>query len=233
LTGMTDDDALELWRTFSATGARDQLLLVFHSVENHPLLIQSLAGEVARFRRAPGDFDAWQRAHPDFDPFAGGGLARVRAHVLEFALRGLMDRARQALQVIAAFRMPASYDTLTALLVGEAKPCASEQELDAVLAELEDRGLVGWDKRANRYDLHPIVRGVVWSGLEEETRRGVYTNLQSHFEAVPMVNESNVTHLEDLTPAIELYNTLIGLGRFDDAWNLFSLRLNKATHNRL
>src|SRR5262249_16382538 len=90
LTGMTDDDALELWRTFSATGARDQLLLVFHSVENHPLLIQSLAGEVARFRRAPGDFDAWQRAHPDFDPFAGGELARVRAHVLEFALRGLM-----------------------------------------------------------------------------------------------------------------------------------------------
>jgi hypothetical protein len=57
--------------------------------------------------------------------------------------------------------MPANYDTLTALLIGEAKPCASEQELDAVLAELEDRGLVGWDKRANRYDLHPIVRGVV------------------------------------------------------------------------
>ena len=51
--------------------------------------------------------------------------------------------------------MPARYDTLAALLVGEGKPCADERELDAVLTELEDRGLVGWDKRANRYDLHP------------------------------------------------------------------------------
>jgi tetratricopeptide (TPR) repeat protein len=234
LPGMAEDDALELWRAFGATGARDQLQPVFRSVENHPLLIQSLAGEVARFRRAPGDFDAWRRAHPDFDPFAGGELARVRAHVLEFALRGLADRARQALSVIAAFRMPASYDTLTALLIGEAKPCASELELDAVLAELEDRGLVGWDKRANRYDLHPIVRGVVWSGLDEDGRRNIYANLHAHFEAAPMIDDYlKVSRLEDLTPIIELYNSLIGLGRYDDAGILFFERLDDAMLYRL
>ena len=58
-----------------------------------------------------------------------------------------------------------------------------------LLTELEDRGLVGWDKRANRYDLHPIVRGVVWSGLGDDARRGVYTNLHAHFEAVPMIDD--------------------------------------------
>lgn len=234
LPGIAEDDALELWRTFGATGARDQLLPVFRSVENHPLLIQSLAGEVARFRRAPGDFDAWRRAHPDFDPFAGGELARMRAHVLEFALRGLADQAREVLSVIAAFRMPASYDTLTALLIGKAKACASERELDAILAELEDRGLVGWDKRANRYDLHPIVRGVVWSGLGDDGRRGVYANLHAHFEATPKIEDyMKVSRLEDLTPAIELYNTLIGLERFDDAGNLFYEQLDNATLYRL
>ena len=41
------------------------------------------------------------------------------AHVLEYALRGLDDKARKVLETIAAFRMPASYDTLAALFVGE------------------------------------------------------------------------------------------------------------------
>src|SRR5205085_5281935 len=129
---------------------------LFQRADNHTLLMQALASEVARDRRAPGDFDAWRRAHPDFDPFSLP-LVQVKTYVLEFALRGLDDKARQALQVIAAFRMPARYDTLVALLLGEGKACADEHELDKVLTELEDRGLVGWDKRANRYDLHPIV----------------------------------------------------------------------------
>src|SRR5438067_960384 len=130
--------------------------------------------------------------------------------------------------------MPARYDTLAALLIGEGKACADERELDKVLTELEDRGLVGWDKRANRYDLHPLVRGVVWSGLNEDARRGVYTSLHAHFEAVPMIDDYHkVNRLEDLTPAIELYNTLIGLGRYDDACALFYERLEKATLYRL
>ena len=130
--------------------------------------------------------------------------------------------------------MPARYDTLAALLIGEGKPCADEHELDKVLTELEDRGLVGWDKRANRYDLHPLVRGVVWSGLGDDARRGVYTSLHAHFEAVPMIDDYlKVNSLEDLTPAIELYNTLIGLGRYDDACEVFYERLSEATLYRL
>src|SRR5947209_1630094 len=230
LTGLADDDALELWRAFGATGARDSLLPLFQRADNHPLLIQALASEVARYRRAPGDFDAWQRAHPDFDPFSLP-LVQVKSHVLEFALRGLDDKAQQVLRTIAAFRMPARYDTLAALLIGEGKMCADEHELDEVLTELEDRGLVGWDKRANRYDLHPLVRGVVWSDLGDDARRGVYTSLHAHFEAVPMIDDwHEVNSLEDLTPAIELYNTLIGLGHYDDAVRFFYERLSDATH---
>ncbi len=234
LPGLAEDDALELWRAFGAKGSRDQLLPVFRRVEDHPLLIQSLAGEVARYRRAPGDFDAWLKSHPDFNPFRDIPLVQVKSHVLEFALRSLSEQARQVLQVIAAFRMPASYDTLTALLIGKAKPCASEQKLDAVLAELEDRGLVGWDKRANRYDLHPIVRGVVWSGLGDDGRRGVYTNLHTHLKALPPVkNWKEVRSVEQLTATIELYNALIGLKRYDDAYQLFDGQLDKSLLNRL
>jgi tetratricopeptide (TPR) repeat protein len=234
LDGLSDNDALELWRAFGASGARDTLLPLFNRVGNHPLLIQALASEVAQYRTAPGDFEKWWRDNPDFNPF-NLPLVQVKSHVLEFALRGLDDKAQQVLRTIAAFRMPARYDTLAALLIGrKKKQCKNERELDKVLTELEDRGLVGWDKRANRYDLHPLVRGVVWSGLGDDARRGVYTSLHAHFEAVPMIEDYlKVNSLEDLTPAIELYNTLIGLGRYDDAFDLFYKQLGDATLYRL
>jgi tetratricopeptide (TPR) repeat protein len=50
-----------------------------------------------------------------------------------------------------------------------------------------------------------------------------------HFKSLPEVDEKNVSSLEDLTSTIELYNTLIGLGRYDDAQRLFSERLDDAT----
>ncbi len=232
LEGLRDDDALNLWRACGVSGGRDTLLPLFQRCDNHPLLIQALASQVASHRPAPGDFERWRSANPSFDPFSVP-IVNVKSHVLEYALRGLDDKACKVLQTIAAFRIPARYDTLAALLLGKGKPCCDERELDAVLSDLEDRGLLGWDRRANRYDLHPIVRGVLWSGLGDAARRRVYTSLHAHFEALPAVDEGKVNSLDDLTPAIELYNTLIGLGRYQDACDLFYARLDDATLYRL
>ena len=80
--------------------------------------------------------------------------------------------------------MPAAYDTLVALLVGEDKPCPSENALITILDDLEDRGLLGWDKRANRYDLHPIVRGVTWSGLGNQDKHRYLQNTQHTFRVL-------------------------------------------------
>lgn len=233
IRGLSDDDALNLWRTFGVSGSREELLRLFHIFGSHPLLIQALAGEIAHYHRAPGDFDIWRSNHPDFDPFSLP-LVQARSHILKFALRGLNEPTKKVLHTVAAFRMPATYDTLAALLIEEDKIFSNENELDAALMELEDRGLLGWDKRGNRYDLHPIVRGVVWAGLNNDMRRDVYTTLHAHFQAMPKIEDfEQVESLEDLTPAIELYNTLIGLRRYDDAAQLFDLRISDATLYRL
>ncbi len=161
-------------------------------------------------------------------------MVQVKSHILEFALRGLNESARKSLHTIAAFRMPATYATLVAILVGEGRIFPNEKALDAALTELEDRGLLGWDKRSNRYDEHPIVRGVVWNSLSTDMRRGIYTNLHTHFEAMPKIEDYlEVESLEDLTPTIELYNTLIGLSRYDEARRLFYDRIQDATLYRL
>jgi len=231
--GLSDDDALNLWRSIGVSGSRDELLRLFHSFGSHPLLIQALAGEIAHYHRAPGDFDVWRNNHPEFDPFSLP-LVQARSQILEYSLRGLNESAKKVLHTVAGFRMPATYDTLAALLIGKDKTFSNENELDLVLMELEDRGLLGWDKRGNRYHLHPIVRGVVWTGLSDDMRRDVYTTLHAHFEAMPKIESYlKVESLEDLTPAIELYNTLIGLGRYDDAEQLFYDRIVKATLYRL
>ncbi len=402
LTGLQDADALDLWRAMGVSGSRDALLPLFHRFENYPLLIRALAGVVANYKRAPGDFDTWRKNNPDFNPMTLP-LANVKSHVLSFALADLDDKAKKVLHTVAAFRMAASYDTLASVLVGKealtpspsgrveqesrvnpfgfasdesegverfreraaelmvklaqelrkkqtdaeerlweclrdrqlegikfrrqhpiantifitdffcyesnlvievdgsihddqqeadaarqqeieslgyrvlrfrneqifndletvlasiAAACTlspddsnsprpegeglgvrvklfpTETALDAALVELEDRGLIGWDKSANRYDLHPIVRGVTWEGLDGDGRRGVYENLHTHFSAVPnqFSEWEQVNSLEDLAPAIELYNTLIGLGRYEDACDLFYDRISKAILYRL
>jgi hypothetical protein len=233
IDGLSDDDALRLWRNFGITGSRDELLRLFQSFDRHPLLIQALAGEVAHSGRARGNFDDWRSDHPDFDPFSLL-LPEAKSHILAFALRGLNEPAKKVLRTVAAFRMPATYDTLSAMLIGEAKAFSSENKLDTALIELEDRGLLGWDKRANRYDLHPIVRGVVWTELSDEARHDVYTTLRAHFEAIPQIeNYQQVESLDNLTPTIELYSTLVGLGHYEEAWALLRDRLSDAMVYRL
>jgi len=238
ISGLSDDDALNLWRAYGVSGTRDELVRVFHTFGNYPLLIRALAGEVANDRRSPGNFDEWRAAHRDFEPFHLS-MANARTHVLEFALRNLSATERETLRIVSAFRMPATYDTLTALLVGvrtegsPARTFATEAALDTALASLEDRGLLGWDRRANRYDLHPIVRGVTWSGLGDGERTHVYEALHSYFESIPAMRVSDVTSLDDLTPAVELFNTVIGLGRYEVAIKVFGDRLQAALHYRL
>ncbi|MHB8271969.1 DUF4062 domain-containing protein [Bradyrhizobium sp.] len=160
LPGLADDDALSLWRSLNVTGSSEELIPVFRSIENHPLLLQALASEIANYRKAPGDFTQWGADHPHFDP-ASLPLVQSSNHILRFALTKLAADTEQVLRTIVGFANPASYAALADLLVGADKICATTQELDRSLTELEDRGLIGWDREANRYDVHPIVRGVV------------------------------------------------------------------------
>lgn len=282
IAGLDDDDALSLWRAFGVSGTREQLLSIFHAFGNYPLLLRALAGEVAGFRPAPGNFSQWRAANPDFNP-AGLALTNAKTHVLEFALRGLSEPQRCVLHTIAAFRMPATWETLKSVVIGISpppvldtaipsedegfeesrtriynpwlddfnlargssskgrvatnllapKPCSDERELDVVLTELEDRGLVGWDRNANRYDLHPIVRSIVWKALSARGKVDIYDELTSYFEAVHKPKWHGVESVDQLAPAIELFSALIGLDRFDDACAVFLEHIDTATHDRL
>ncbi|HEY6423597.1 MAG TPA: DUF4062 domain-containing protein [Pseudonocardiaceae bacterium] len=229
LGGLTDTDAVTLWRALGITGSRSELIELFATFDNYPLLIRALAGEVARFRRAPRDFAAWRQANPAFDPFSLP-LVQRKAHVLEFALGGLTEQELRVLHTVAAFRSPTVFPTLVALLVGDDRPCATEADLDRVLTDLEDRGLLGWDRVRNRYDLHPVVRGVAWSSLDPDARHGIDLRLAQHLGEAPEVDHAFVVSVEDLSERIELYHTLVRLGQLNDAIELLADRIVPLVH---
>jgi tetratricopeptide (TPR) repeat protein len=241
VSGLPDNDAVDLWRALHVSGSRQELVPIFRSVDNHPLLVQTLASEVANYKKAPGNFGQWQSDHPQFNP-TSLPIVKSRTHILAFALQGLSQNVREVLNSLVSFRMPTSYDTLEALLVEKKriwlpfrkrKIFRTVRELDRALSELEDRGLIGWDREANRYDSHPIVRGVVWDSMNAEGKRAVLAACDAHFQPMPTPEWDQVKTLEDLAPAIERYHALLGLERFDDAFALFRDRLENATLYRL
>jgi tetratricopeptide (TPR) repeat protein len=242
LTGIGNSDALALWRSFGCTGEDAELLAIFNRFDNYPLIIRALAGEVSSFGPAPMDFGAWRAAHPGFDPLSQP-VEQVKSHVMSYALSGLSKSERQTLDLIASFRIPSNFDALAHLLVNKetadgdgATPMGAferDSQLDAALTVLERRGLMGWDAPANRYDLHPIVRGVAWSALDSEAKKGLYYKLNAHFGALPAVSMEDVKSLDDLTATIETYNTQIGLEEYDEAFALYSQRLDIPMQKRL
>lgn len=175
---------------------------VFRAVGHHPLVIKALIGEVKYDRKANGDFAQWRASRHKFDP---GSIKRVNdamSHVFEYALNGLDETTRRVLHYVSAFRAPATYDTLAVLLIGADKPCADETALDAVLTSLEDRGLLGWDKRSNRYDLHPVVRGVAWRSINNQRQKAICIDLVTYITHTLSAYESKVSNITDIIPDV-------------------------------
>jgi hypothetical protein len=70
-------------------------------------------------------------------------------------------------------------------------------------------------------------------GLDDGTLKIINKTMHAHFKAIAPTYPSQVKSVEDLTPLIELYNTLIMSRRHDDAGRLFYDRLEEAMRYRL
>lgn len=159
--GLADDEVPAFWRSFGVRGSAEALIGLARSFDNHPLVLRLLAELVANYRQAPGDVDQWLRDRQASD-LRGLPLARVRSALLDEALRGLTDPARAILRILAGCPAPVAYDWLTSRLVGVEPGIPGATELNAALTELEERGLIVWDRAANRYAIvHPLLRAAV------------------------------------------------------------------------
>ncbi len=100
------------------------------------------------------------------------------------------------------------------------------RSFQVMLHDLEDRGLIWWDRRTRQYDLHPVVRGYAFAQLSETDKPDTYDNIYNYFEAQERGNTT--TQFESYTEMgniIAMYNALLGAGKFNEAALLFWDRL--------
>ncbi len=250
LEQMQPGDAVEFFHAQGVRGTHTEIERVCEPYGYHPLSLRLLAGLIVGDFQQPGDVAAARRLD------VGGDLIQRRHHVLEVAYDSLTPARRALLSRIACFRSPVKYEALKALAEtevdaspsppaplpkGEGRFDASpsspaplpkgEGRFDADLRDLVARGLLHHDTKEERFDLHPIVRRYAYDRLASPDRAAAHTRLRDYFAAVPPPDE--VTCLEDLAPAIELYHHTVRAGQFDEAFTLFSDRIHNAAFYQL
>lgn len=240
LPGLTDGDIMALLRRLGIRGSEQAVTGFFRNVDNHPLLAGIVAGLVRDYRSAPSDFDRWLA-----DPAAGGdisvtALRRLTArgtHILAAAWEGLDPAARKLLGHMSVLNGAISWGTLAAInpfLPGPVEPDLDEQtivpvsrarsRLDAALKNLEDRGLLSWNRGSNSYSVHPIIRGYAYEQLEEAERVQANTRVVDHFQSLPAEDAWRATDLAELTRTISIFRALVGAGQLAEAsrhWTSF------------
>ncbi len=88
---------------------------------------------------------------------------------------------------------------------------------DASLKELENRGLLQWDREANRYEMHPVVRGYAAELIEAGDRTETFHKVRDHFESLPPDDLGSATELAHVAHSLEIYRCFVGAGMLDEA----------------
>jgi hypothetical protein len=99
--------------------------------------------------------------------------------------------------------------------------CEAPKKLSHTVADLEHRGLLQYDRRAYRYDLHPVVRGVAAGSLKPEEQKRYGQKVVDHFNTMPSSSYATAKTIEDVESGLQVVRTLLKLGQFQRAADAF------------
>jgi tetratricopeptide (TPR) repeat protein len=91
------------------------------------------------------------------------------------------------------------------------------KKLEGTVRDLVRRGLLQYDRRIRRHDLHPVVRGVAAGGMKAEDKERFGQRVVDHFSTQPHNPYEKAGMLEDLRSGLNVVRTLLKLGRFQEA----------------
>ncbi len=219
LRGLRPADAEALFRAGGVRGNSEaiQSYLQKHC-DCHPLVTGVLAGLVNEHLPDRGNFDAWAA-----DPEGGGrlnladlNLAQKRNDILGAALAALPEKSRELLSILALLSEAVDYETLSAL-----NSALAPKELKEAIRDLEQRGLLQYNQQAQRYDLHPVVRGVASGGLRSEETERYGQRVVDHFSQRAHNPYEQAETLEDLGAGLHVVRSLLRMGRFKEACSAY------------
>lgn len=239
LEGLNPDDALALMRARGIRGSTEALLEFLERFNYHGLALSVIAGRMINFRPAPGDFDRWYKAEGRNLRLSDLPLEQRRTHVLQYALNGLPVGVRELLNQIAVLREPVYYQDISSvnpylpprrikLMPTEAEVMDATARLHDGLRELEERGLLEWERLQNRYYLPSFVRQFIRNEIDDSgDQRSALERLYDYLASLPPVDPHKVHDLDQLRHQISLYETLVGLKRYDEAIDVYDKQLKR------
>lgn len=104
----------------------------------------------------------------------------------------------------------------------------SAPKLQATVKDLEQRGLLQWDGRTRKYDLHPVVRGVASGAMAAADRERHGQRVVDHFTAQPHRPYEEADTLEDVRNGLHVVRTLLKLGHYQQAADAYRGDLSNA-----
>ncbi len=231
LGGLSRPDALAFVRHAGIQGNEQAMLDFAMEFGYHSLLLKVVCGEIANYQRKPFDFDIWRA-----DPIYGGklklstlDLKQRKHHILRFALDGLDEQKRKLLCRIAVLSETVTYETLAVLnpflpprpdhapAPARGADRQAVRDFDTALKELQDRGLLQWDRDSGAYDMHPVVRGHAAEVLDDADRKQTFLILCDHFAGLPPDDFGTATDLSHVAHSLRVYRCLIGADRVEGA----------------
>ncbi|KJK42818.1 hypothetical protein UK23_35460 [Lentzea aerocolonigenes] len=223
LPGLRPADAEALLRSCGVTGDSTAMRsFLQRHCDCHPLVTGIVAGLVNDYLPARGDFDRWSACQPldigDLD------LVQTRNHILQAAVNAVEGESRELLSVLALLAEAVDYATLEAL--------NGARDVTRSVLDLERRGLLQYDRQAARYDLHPVVRAVVASGLDPRDRQEFGDRLVDHFGSRAHTRFEGATSMDELKDVLVLIRTLLQLERIREAARVYSADLDRVMRHR-
>lgn len=232
LPGLTRGDAFALW-TDILPGSRidDEIAAVLDGCGYHPLAISILARSVAV---GGAGWAGWRQAPQHRDFALIGSTAQVRAHVIELCRRDLGAEAEEVLNLLAVSGKPMRLDEVEEALRQHSIAHGEERWTLPGRVQLELRSLIdlGYVGEAvvdglPEYDLHPVVRGVVWRSMTDPVRTPdrsrILDQVVSELTAVPDPHVAGGP--VNLQKAASIFRVLVTTGRSDRAWEMFRYKL--------
>jgi tetratricopeptide (TPR) repeat protein len=178
----------------------------------HPLSLRLLSGMIVHDMKYGEDIKAWTKYNPL------PKLVPKEHNILELAYNSLDKKKKIFISRLSAFRNPMDYDAISIF-----NDFGSKEKFNEVLLELVDRGMLFWDEKSSKFDLHPIVRKYCYDCLRD--KESIHFILRDYFAEIPA--PENIKSVDDLAPVIELYHHTVRAGRYDVAMDLFYDRLAK------
>ena len=231
LSGLRPPEAEELFKACSITGNSSDIRSYLQThCDCHPLVIGVLAGLVNNYLPDRGNFDAWAA-----DPDGGGGLnlaelnlVKKRNHILHTAIAALSEEGRRLLSTLALIDGSVDFPTLCAFNPYSESDQGRTGKLTDLITDLERRGLVQYGHRTQRYDLHPVVRGVAVGRLEPDETKRFGQQVVDHFSQRPHNPYEQAETVEDVRDGLYVMKTLIRMGDIERALTVYRGELSQA-----